>query len=460
MEIEPTKGKKRKIAEAEITITEPPPSKKQKTIQKEPKTVEAPIGSVIDYHLLSPNTTELVINHLYGAEIDFKKLLDEEIDYSYYTNIPVSVDALGLDIELRDKVIGDMKQNLLKKNKEVVSEPNVPINYVNAVQVDNDVINIEYNSENNKEMIDEIEEARKMNQQLEIVPTTNQPYLTLTNAPIIRTVNVQDGPVIIDDDVQTGDVLEVDESQPSSMDVVNSIPKGSVSIEDVEKNNQSLKNLINNGTVKIVNPQNLPVNNVLPKKTKKKKKNTFTDRTARRLLGDLQTDPEEVTVGRFTLVPKRIDKKPPTSVDVADTENFFSSEGIRSSLHKYGIRCSLKMASKIRRYNILTKISIFKLATLTYLMQKHRYNMNKQEEYIRSHPTVTKRILILVTVLFMKDDARDVLSGLQNIVIGQPTRDHADVNKKNRKTTKLGKKKTGIPIENFFTFYDIKQPQQ
>lgn len=413
-----------------------------------PEEYSVPANSTIIPNLLDPSTLENILLDVYqisrqqfreGTSLDFTTLLATPLDISSISSP-----------QLREEALSQQNQLKINKTTPVIDNNTIPP-YANAATInENNEIIIDTSSFGSQQFSGELFEAVKDKQRVDIEFPKDIPIVQV-NVPykIIETKNKNYVPDL-PDNIQIGDIIPESSEEPDVV-ILSSQPPVHNTTQTT-----SLNNLINNNVCSVT------INGKKVNPNTKTKKKFFSDRKGEEIFNKFEKKIRPVTKDNRTFTPSKPDEKPPTPINVNKNDLNFESWEIRREFNKNGIRCSLQKASLIRRSNLLSKTSIAKMSILTYFFQKHRYNRRKGEEPKRSHPTVTKRVITVLTILFMRDDEKAVLDGLKNIVIGQPHKNYLGsdygnlIDGSSRLGNYLPSKEFDIPIEGLFTNLQVK----
>lgn len=145
------------------------------------------------------------------------------------------------------------------------------------------------------------------------------------------------------------------------------------------------------------------------------------------------------------------------SISNINADDFnLSGKEIIDRFKQYGIGCSHEIGQIIKKTELLKFTSIFKISVVAYFLQNHRFNRNKEGKFVRSRPFVTDRVILIVSILFLKEEDKKTneLHGLLiKLIKGQQSGKYlgVDYEKINRKPKYKVNDEYILPIENLIS---------
>lgn len=398
------------------------------------KHLKVPAFTIIDQTLLLPSTLKRV-----------QKYLTENMFMEEALSFNLSLDIIE-DIELRTHIVKEMAGLSMIRNDQIVpiidqqTNEQFPVYVAGAVDINqsnNDEIIIDQNNQNNINWLNNVQDAIIDRAQLEIDKESSIPDGTIilnnNHIPIDNQVIEVPVDVILPDNPQPNEILEYNSNTEIPLEIgleniSNPIPL------DQNANQNAIVDLINTNvyTIKESSIQNNKNNQNKNQNIEKTNNNQNNNQT---LPGNIIKRPiiykqKPLIIDNqqsiCDIIKKTTYNQPKTLIGVngkkyklfrpkeilinndvfitSKEELNLTSEQIRYRFNLYGIRCSKKMAIKLRKSTLLLNLSLFKIASLSYFMQKHAYNKNlKTNKYEKSHPTFTKKVFLIISFIFLEN---------------------------------------------------------
>ncbi len=409
--------------------------------------VKAPIGSVINFSKLKPETIERVYDYFFGfGSSEISELSSPKLPKDLFQNALIKVDAI-FDDDLKSTVLSE-QSSFVSISDNTISDPIINSSNANLFLLDpltqktsESPLTIDVNSKKNEYTITEIRNAIDENQKIEITqPVEDTPVIIINNKIMLEELPVESYPSIIPKNVQPNTNLKQNTKLNSNIDnIINNINNPSPNLNKISE--KATQNLLEKGVLKIKNKKkkvDKNINRFVVLIDKYKKTNKII-KTQSKKFKTVYTKMSKIV----NLLPSKEEIK-------------MHPHQIRLRFNNFGVVCSIQMATTIKKIKILELSSIFKISCVAYLLQKHRYNKSKlSNEYQLSHPTVTQRCISLVSIIF-DENSESIKKILENIIIGQPTNSYMGYEQSDRLSNELPSGNKTIVIQKFFTNYIAK----
>lgn len=380
------------------------PREEKEEKEKKKQKIVAPINEVLNLKTVDPNTLFM---------------MDQWMEKEGF-NEHIFTDLIHLSV-FPDEIYKEyLKQNTSTKNKEGEE----------LYQVEN--INL-YTLEQNKE----IQKALNNNEIITVDKEKIDKSIHIennTNIELIEEV-IEVFPPIIEKNMEPGKIIKENTNEESNLEKTQKIMEENPQISQKESA-KAVEKLVDKGVFINIDPQN---------PAKKKKRN----------YKNLQktVDKLEITTTLKTYLIQPINKELPIpNINPNKAEYDAPYTHIRVMFNNLGVRCNLKMAKLLKDGGLLKKYNIFKICCQATLAQHNRFHKSRSKKKLRSHPVITKR-LVLSLILLMTKNKEIYQSALRNIVIGYRGNQYEfrKYNAADASISTLPNLQKHVDIENYFS---------